>query len=101
MPLFNLFLGIGNIAITYDSGWADMLSNQGLAGFLLYWLAPVLFAKKVSPEARVFIFGTQIYLTLGFLLSPAIFSIKTAALLWFCYGSLLVFRPVDKDQKYE
>jgi putative polymerase len=86
---FNLYLGLNPPAYMSDSALADILGNQGLIAVMLFWMAPVLFMKKVPPEARIYIFGTQMYITLGFLLSPAIFSIKTGALLWFLFGYLL------------
>ncbi len=86
---FNLYLGLDHLSYVSDSALADILSNQGALAVLMYWMAPVLFMRRVPPEARIFIFGTQLYITLGFLLSPAIFSIKTGALLWFLFGYLL------------
>ncbi len=69
-----------------DSGFLYLLAYQGMGGFLLYWLPPILFKSKLSKEARIYWFGASIFLTSGLLISNAIFTIKTAALLWFSYG---------------
>lgn len=72
-----------------DSGFLYILGYQGILGFLLYWLPPVFFKARLSREARVFWFGAAIFLVFGFMISNAIFTIKTAALLWFCYGYII------------
>lgn len=72
-----------------DSGLLYLLGAQGVWGFLLYWLPPIFFKGRLSREARVYWYGASIFLTSGFLISGAIFTIKTAALLWFCYGYII------------
>ena len=72
-----------------DSGFLYLLSNQGVWGFLLYWLPPIFFKGSLSKEARIYWYGASIFLTSGFMVSNAIFTIKTAALLWFCYGYII------------
>lgn len=73
----------------FDSGFLYLMSYQGFLGFLLYWLPPILFRKKFTPEARIYWFGASIFLAFGLMISSAIFTIKTAALLWFGYGYIL------------
>ncbi len=72
-----------------DSGLLYLIGTQGVFGFLLYWLPPIIFKGKFSPEARVYWFGASLFLSFGFMISYAIFTIKTAALLWFCYGYVI------------
>lgn len=72
-----------------DSGFLYLMSHQGIGGFLLYWLPPIFFKGKFSKEARIYWYGASIFLTSGFLVSDAIYTIKTAALLWFCYGYII------------
>ncbi len=86
---FDILLGLSKYAFTADSGLADLLQNQGILGVVLYWISPALFIRKLPQQARIYLFGLSIYLSFGFLLSPAVFSIKTAALLWFLYGYLI------------
>lgn len=72
-----------------DLAFAKLVSFQGLFGFLLYWLSPIFFMRRLSREGTIYMFGVAIFLSFGFMLSAAIFSIKTAALLWFSYGYLI------------
>lgn len=84
--------------LTVDSALSDIISNQGIFGLLLYWLPPIFFRKSVSREARIYLFGMAIYLSFGFLISAAVYTIKTAALLWFQYGYLLAAYPPEKTK---
>ncbi|PZO88219.1 MAG: hypothetical protein DI626_02205, partial [Micavibrio aeruginosavorus] len=72
-----------------DSGLGTLFENQGILGILVYWLAPLIFMKKLSLAPRIYTYGVAIYTAFGFLVSPAIFSIKTASLLWFQLGYLI------------
>ncbi len=72
-----------------DSGFLYLLGGQGILGFLLYWLPPIFFKSKFSKESRIYWFGASIFLTSGLMISNAIFTIKTAALLWFCFGYIM------------
>jgi putative polymerase len=82
-----------------DSGFLYMLSCQGIWGFLLYWLPPIFFKNKFSREARIYWFGASIFLTSGFMVSDAIYTIKTASLLWFCYGYILARTEKMEEEK--
>ena len=59
-----------------DSGFLYLLSNQGVWGFLLYWLPPIFFKGSLSKEARIYWYGASIFLTSGFMVSNSIFTIK-------------------------
>jgi putative polymerase len=72
-----------------DSGFLYLLGSQGIFGFLLYWLPPIFSKSKFSKEARIYWFGASLFLAFGFMISSAIFTIKTASLLWFCYGYII------------
>jgi putative polymerase len=82
-------LGIQNFRNTADSGMADLIQNHSVFGFLLFWLAPLLYGSRLSQEGRVYIFGVAIFMTFGFLFSFAIFTIKIAGILWFQYGYII------------
>lgn len=86
---FELLLGLSSFSFTADSALADLLQSQGILGVLLFCLAPIFFMRKMPERSRIYMFGVALYISFGFLLSPAIYSIKTAALLWFMYGYLL------------
>jgi putative polymerase len=83
-----------------DSALAKLLTYQGLFGFLLYWLSPIFFLRRMSRQGTIYMFGIAIFLSFGFMLSAAIFSIKTAALLWFSYGYLInrYQQGMEKDE---
>ena len=89
-----------------DSGFLYLMNYQGIWGFLLYWLPPVFFKQKFTKEARIYWFGATIFLTSGLIISNAIFTIKTASLLWFGYGYIMarsrqalpVKKAVDADK---
>jgi len=88
---FYMLIGLTDSKLfTEDSAFAKLLFNQGLLGFLLYWLPPIFFLKRLPDQAKIYLFGLSIFLSFGFMLSSAIFTIKTAALLWFLYGYLII-----------
>jgi putative polymerase len=99
---FYMLIGLTDSKLfTEDSAFAKLLFNQGFLGFLLYWLPPILFLRRLPDQAKIYLFGVSIFLSFGFMLSSAIFTIKTAALLWFLYGYLIVKYgdQVGKDDK--
>lgn len=81
-----------------DSGFLYLLSYQGIWGFLLYWLPPIFFKGRLSREARIYWYGATIFLTSGFMVSNAIFTIKTASLLWFCYGYIIARTRIEESK---
>lgn len=85
--------------LTVDSALLDLLNNHGIFGFLLFWLSPILFRGSLPREARIYLFGVSLFLAFGFLFSAAIFTIKTAALLWFIYGYLIIKYPQPEQQE--
>jgi len=87
LDVYDMFALVPNFAFTADSGYAYTLVKIGLAGFAGMWL---LFAfaparDQISWRYRVFV---AIYVTLLLVISNSIYSIKTAALLWYLVGAL-------------
>lgn len=76
------------VGLAADSGIAYTIATQSFVGVALFWLLLVMDAQERKPEQIKFIHGLCIYIALTMLVSFALFSIKTAALLWFIYGSL-------------
>lgn len=72
-----------------DSGLLKILQFHGLFGFMLYWLAPIFFMRRMPEAPKIYLFGLTMFLAFGFMISAAILTIKTAALLWFLYGYLI------------
>jgi putative polymerase len=70
-----------------DSGLVYFIVSQSL---LVVILLPLLYSTSVivvSPEARLYKHYLMIMLALSLLISNSLFSIKVAALLWFCLGA--------------
>lgn len=97
-----IFIGADryDMAFVADSGLGYILNDQGILGLLLFWLPPYLFFKKLPESARVYLFGIGIYLGLSMMLSQAFFTLKTAALLWFCFGYLISRNLQDENGNY-
>jgi len=70
-----------------DSGYGYALAKIGLLGSAAIW---ALFVYQPAPDADAWRFKNFIAFYVAFLLviSASLFSIKTAALLWFLYGTL-------------
>lgn len=81
------FMGPASYGVM-DSGIAYLLYSQSLCGVALIWSAVALFMPQEHRLARAMAHLTGLYLTLNLLISYSVFSIKTAALLWFAYGHL-------------
>ena len=87
LDAYDMFALVPNFSFTADSGYAYTLVKIGLAGFAGMW---ALFAfaparDEVAWRYRVFV---AIYVTLLLVISNSIYSIKTAALLWYLVGAL-------------
>ncbi len=99
---FEILLGSAKFehGFVMDSGLGDILNDQGLLGLLLFWLPPIFFLKAMPQEARIYLFGLCLYIAFGMLLTQAFFTIKTAALMWFCYGYLISRNLRDDNGNY-
>ena len=72
---------------TSDSGYTYTLTQIGLCGFAFVWGLFVLAPARGLAAWRYKVF-TAAYITLLLTISNSIYSIKTAALLWFLIGTL-------------
>jgi putative polymerase len=77
-----------------DSGYAYVLAQFGLFGCAGLW---ALFAFLRAPDAAAerFKLFVAFYVVFGLCISTSLFTIKTAALLWFLYGTLSAARAGD------
>lgn len=87
LDMSDIFALVPNFSFTADSGYAYTLVKIGLAGFAGMWLLFVVAPARdgISWRYRVFV---AIYVTLLLVISNSIYSIKTAALLWYLVGAL-------------
>ncbi|CAN7466932.1 hypothetical protein LJR090_003834 [Bosea sp. LjRoot90] len=69
-----------------DSGYAYSLNQIGLIGVIGFW-SLFIFAPERSPRAWRFKVCVATYICLLMIVSDSVYSIKTAALLWFMTGS--------------
>ena len=74
---------------TADSGLAYTLTKFGLFGFMGLW-GLLVFAPLKSGRARIFHGMVIVYLLLLMIISDSGYSIKTAGLLWFLFGTISV-----------
>ena len=70
-----------------DSGLAYTIATQSVVGLVAFWLFFILNAEEQTPTQIKYLHGVCVYLALSMLISYSMFSIKTAALLWFIHGS--------------
>lgn len=71
-----------------DSGIAYLVYSQSLIGVALIWSFVALGMGQDGRLGRAMLHMICLYVTLNLLISYSVFSIKTAALLWFAYGHM-------------
>ncbi len=81
-----------------DSGLAYAIATQSVIGLVAFWLFIVLNADERTPQQVKYLHALCAYLALTMLVSYSLFSIKTAALLWFIHGS---FQKTSGQRKEE
>jgi putative polymerase len=69
-----------------DSGIAYFILTQSVLGVAALWAALCFFQPPTSHRAVTLMHGVCFYLALNLMVSFSLFSIKTAAPLWFLYG---------------
>ena len=81
-------LGIDHSLIeeSSDSGISYFILTQSIIGVVALWLFICLLQPPTSRRAAVFMHGLCVYLALGLSISYSVFTIKTAAPIWFLYG---------------
>lgn len=71
-----------------DSGIAYLVYSQSVIGAAALWIAIVFGLPQRDRASIVYSHATSIYVALNLLVSYSMFSIKTAALLWFVFGAV-------------
>jgi putative polymerase len=84
------WLGLSDhfLAGASDSGIAYIIATQSVIGVALFWVLLNFEADEHWPNQVKFTQALCLYVALTMLVSYSLFSIKTAALLWFIHGSL-------------
>ena len=83
----DVFALVRNDKFTSDSGYTYTMVKIGLVGFVGMWILFVAAPARDIESWRFRIF-TAVYMTLLLIISNSIYSIKTAALLWYLVGAL-------------
>jgi putative polymerase len=73
----------------YDSGVTYLVVTQTLVGAALVWASITLVPHIRARRQAVIVHGTCLFVAFNLLVSYSVFSIKTAAVLWFLYGTAL------------
>ena len=71
-----------------DSGIAYAIATQSIVGVVLLWTFLALFSSEDTLEQIRFKHAALLYVSLTMLVSYSLFTIKTAAVLWFIHGAL-------------
>ena len=80
-----------------DSGIAYFLLSQSLIGVLVVWTFISLGLPQDDKPSIIATHAVSLYVTLLLLVSYSLFSVKTAALLWFSYGAIA--HPVPRHRR--
>lgn len=85
------WLGVSNRLLepAEDSGLVYLIITHSFLGVLLFWVLNVLALEERTLEQKTYKNALFLYLALTMMVSYSFTSIKTAAPLWFIYGTLL------------
>lgn len=93
------YLGLSNEFIdkAVDSGIVHVIITQSVILFIGYWIMIVVGLEEADGAQRNYKYAVCIYLALAMMASYSYASIKTAAVVWFLYGTLAAaaFRRID------
>jgi putative polymerase len=94
MPL-DVYLGLSPSRLsTVDSGIAYMIESVGFIGVAIFWSALCALCLYNDRVQKTFAHVVCFYLSISWLVSYATFTIKTAALLWFLFGTFQTERKM-------
>jgi putative polymerase len=82
--LFGLDASSSNAAA--DSGITYFVLSQSFIGVIVIWCAVCLLPEGRRYFTRLYVHGIAIFVPLNLLVSYSLFSVKTASLIWFCFG---------------
>jgi putative polymerase len=83
-------LGASNRLVPWaaDSGLAYLILTQSIVGTIVIWGFITLGGRQDTASQTRYVHATSAWLSLFMMVSATFLTIKTAALLWFIYGSL-------------
>jgi putative polymerase len=85
------FLGLNPMAAIHasDTGVAYFVLTQSIVGAVAIWLFICLVPSYRRAASTIVVHGMCLYISLNLLVSDSMFSIKTAAPMWFVYGYIV------------
>lgn len=91
--------GFGGVTgFNYDSGISYFILTQSILVLVVTWTLFTLYPKCNIHGGYVKL-GTALFISLCLPISNSIFSVKTGALMWAIFGSILLERELESDQK--
>ena len=99
LDLVELFGFTQNAGRYADAGLAYFVVSQTVVGATVILLMIGVAFNEQSGRERIFIHGITTYFALSLLISFSVFSIKTAALMWFVYGYLMETRRTSTQSE--
>ena len=92
------FLGLSDefMSKAVDSGIAYLITTQSIFVVVALWATIVLAGSEDRSDKTRFTHAVCIYIAMNMMVSFALLTIKTAALLWFIYGSLQARKAAPK-----
>ena len=81
-----------------DSGISYIILTQSILGLAIFWCAICFLQATGNRRAVLLVHGVAAYVALSLLISYSMFSIKTAAALWFLFGYVRVMSTVESRQ---
>ena len=90
------FLGVSDALMSkaVDSGIAYLITTQSIFVVVAIWATIGMSASEDRPDKSRIVHAAMIYVALNMMVSFALLTIKTAALLWFTYGSVVGRRRI-------
>jgi putative polymerase len=85
------WLGVGKTAEDWDSGYAYTISRIGIFGFAAFW-SLFMALKSASAQFQMYRAFCGLYFAAILCVSYSPYTIKTASLLWFLLGTLVIVR---------
>ena len=84
------YLGLSDefMSKAVDSGIAYLITTQSILVVIALWATIAMAGSEDRPDKTRIIHAVMIYVGFNMMVSFALLTIKTAALLWFCYGAL-------------
>lgn len=84
------YLGVSDefMSKAVDSGIAYLITTQSVFLVIAIWLTIALTSAEDRPDKTRIVHAVMIYVAFNMMVSFALLTIKTAALLWFTYGAI-------------